>query len=294
MAVKPHADIDVDRTLVSRLLLEQHPDLAGRPLRVENAGWDNTIFRLGRDLAVRMPRREAAAHLIEHEQRWLPRLADVLDVRVPTPVRVGAPSDAFPWSWSVVPWLEGEAVSSTSRAHRRSIAHELATFFLQLHRPAPSDAPPNPVRGVPLAHRHDTVSERLRWHGFHRADELQALWSHALAAAPFTGPPVWLHGDPHPANLLVADGALSGVIDFGDLTAGDPATDLAAAWLVFDDAGRELFRRSIEDGRTIDAATWLRARGWAIAIGTALVAASDDDPVFAAIGRNTLDAVLDG
>ncbi|MGG7465104.1 aminoglycoside phosphotransferase family protein [Plantibacter sp. YIM 135347] len=296
MAEKPKADIATDLALVRRLLEAQHPDLAMLPLELVNAGWDNEIFRLGRDLAVRIPRREAAAHLIEHEQQWLPVLAGNLTTAVPVPYRIGVPSDAFPWPWSVVPWLSGRPASAASRAERRWIAEDLATFFLQLHRPASPDAPANPVRGVPLVHRRADVVARLDElanNSIHRRAELRALWDRAVNAAPYRDEPLWLHGDPHPANLLVSESRLSAVIDFGDLTAGDPATDLAAAWLVFDAEGRAIFRGAIEAGRTVDAATWLRARGWALVIGTALAISSDGDAVFAAMGRNTLDAVLD-
>ncbi|MGB3593935.1 MAG: phosphotransferase, partial [Ornithinimicrobium sp.] len=158
-------------------------------------------------------------------------------------------------------------------------------------RPAPADAPANRFRGVPLADRHvgvmarieGTLAERLR-------PRAHAVWAQAMATAPYRGEPVWLHGDLHPANLLVDRGSLAAVIDWGDLTAGDPATDLSVAWMMFADAEREIFRSAAGD---CDDATWVRARGNALAHALACLSSSSDDAVIAALGSRTLDLVLD-
>ncbi len=306
----PAADIHVDESLVRALLQEQHPDLGGE-LRLSLNGWDNAIFRLGEHLAVRVPRRTAAAHLVAHEQRWLPELAPSLPVAVPAPVRIGVPSGRFPWPWSVVRWIEGVDAADVSASERTPLAVPLARFIVALHVPAPGtadgllhpDVPLNPVRGVPLHSRDRAVRERL-WELRRLWDvtALTGLWEEALAAPRWQGPPIWLHGDPHPGNLVLSAEPgrpveLAGVLDFGDLTAGDPATDLATAWLSFTPEARAVFRAVVADGSHpdaggVDAATWLRARGWALAIGTALVTASDDDPRMHALGTHALAQLL--
>jgi aminoglycoside phosphotransferase (APT) family kinase protein len=157
----PAAEVDIDEALVRSLLLEQHPDLADRELRTVTNGWDNVILRLGDDLAVRMPRRQAAAKLIEHEQRWLPEIAERVSTAVSAPVRIGRPGSGFPWNWTVARWIEGDRAADASHASLRRIATALAEFVRQLHTLAPTDAPFNPVRGIPLAVRSDAVDERL-------------------------------------------------------------------------------------------------------------------------------------
>ncbi|MDN4612963.1 aminoglycoside phosphotransferase family protein [Leifsonia sp. F6_8S_P_1B] len=289
----PEADIAADEPLVARLIAEQHPDLAA-PLRLVSDGWDNRVFRLGDDLAVRIPRREAAAHLVEHEQRALPAIAARVGVPVPAPVRVGVPSATFPWAWSILPWFEGVDGAAVDGAARRGIADELAAFVGRLHVPAPADAPHNPVRGVPLITRDAAVQERLdRLSTRLDVAPLRAAWAEALAAPPWDGPALWLHGDLHPGNLLLSSsGGLAAVLDFGDVTAGDPATDLATAWLTFDEEGREAFRAAMPQPPCADAdqwaATWTRARGWAVTMGSALAAHSDDNPRMASLGRHAL------
>lgn len=289
----PEADIASDAELVAQLIDAQHPDLTG-PLTLVSDGWDNLIYRLGTDLAVRIPRREAAAHLIEHEQQVLPAFAARVDVAIPAPVRVGRPSEAFPWAWSIVRWFDGVDGADATAEERASIARPLAAFVAALHEPAAGDVPANPVRGVPLAVRDAVVQERLR-HLSERMEvaDLAEAWRDALDAPEWSGAPVWLHGDLHPGNLLLTDdrSGLAAVIDFGDVTAGDPATDLAMAWLTFGPDARAEFRAEFDrraHPETVDAAVWRRARGWAVIMGTALAAHSDDNPRMAALAKHTL------
>jgi aminoglycoside phosphotransferase (APT) family kinase protein len=293
MARMPAAEVDVDERLVRHLLGDQHPDLAGLPLRLVANGWDNVMWRLGDELAVRVPRRGAAAALVEHEQRWLPGLAAHLPVPVPVPVRAGRPTAEYPWPWSVVPWLAGSSAARLPAAGRAATAEQLAGFVRALHRPAPPDAPHNPVRGVPLVTRDAAVRERLTTGAVPYAGEVAALWEELSSTPVWAGPPLWLHGDLHPANLILDDeGRLAAVVDFGDLTAGDPATDLATAWLTFDAPGRRRFVAALAERYDDD--TWRRARGWAVSMSTAMLAHSDDAPVLAAVGREALRHVLDG
>jgi aminoglycoside phosphotransferase (APT) family kinase protein len=295
----PAAEVEVSAALVRRLLEEQHPDLAHLPLETLANGWDNVMIRLGDDLVVRMPRREAAAGILRNEQRWLPTLAPRLPLPIPAPARIGEPGPGYPWPWSIVPFLPGSPASDTPPSDFREAAAALGGFFGALHVPAAPDAPANPVRGVPLAQRAATVAENLRI-AASEVDHAAVLriWEAALAAPAWDRPPVWLHGDPHPANILVDHGRLSAVIDFGDITAGDPATDLAAAWMLLpvdcDDVFRKAYREAggVRGPAATDDALWLRARGWALHFALVFLAHSADNPQLHAVGGRTLAAVL--
>ncbi|MCC9198081.1 aminoglycoside phosphotransferase family protein [Arthrobacter sp. zg-Y820] len=293
MANHPPAEIFVDESLVRRLLQEQHPHLADRPLRPVANGWDNYIFRLGTDYAVRLPRRLSAAALTANEQVWLPALTADLTVATSAPLYAGSPSEAFPWPWNVTRWFPGTAVSLQPRDRNVALAAPLAGFLNAFHRPAPPDFPRNPVRGVPLASRNDAVRGRLDSGMVPHAARIRELWEASLELPVWPGPALWIHGDLHPANLVgAADGTLQAVIDFGDLTAGDPATDLAAAWLVFDRTGRNEFRKSLGTQYDADPHVWGRAQGWAVCMASSLLANSDDHPGMYLLGSETLMEIL--
>jgi aminoglycoside phosphotransferase (APT) family kinase protein len=289
IGTKPTADIIVDPALVQALLQEQHPDLAHLlPVKVAE-GWDNVLFRVGDELAVRLPRRAASATLIEHEQRWLPQLSLRLPVPVPVPVRVGVPGPLFSWSWSVVPWLPGQSLLHAVSPDPVPAGAVLEGFLRALHQPAPADAPGNPWRGVPLEARTAALHTHLQQlDGVVDRTAVLSLWGRALSAPLWPGPPLWLHGDLHPGNLLVSDGRLSGVIDFGDLTSGDPATDLSILWML-PRSIRSRFEAWV--GEAPDALR-MRARGWALALGLAYLAQSHDDAAMAALGQSTIDTAL--
>ena len=232
---KPAAEVTISHDLIHTMLKEFVPELADQPLTLHGEGWDNEIHRLGDDHAVRLPRREAAATLIEHEQRWLPELAEVLPLPIPTPTYSGRPAFGFPWAWSIVPWLPGIPLAHTPRPEIERLMDELSGFLNALHTPAPEDAPENPHRGGLLSDRSDLVHERIDQIADIDAGAVHTLWEELVDT------PVW-GGDSDvapwrsctPLNLLVRGGRLSAVIDFGDITAGDPATDLSVAWMVFD------------------------------------------------------------
>ena len=294
ITTKPSAEVRIDASLVRVLLQEQHDDLSHLALKDLGEGWDNHLFRLGDDLVVRLPRRAVSAPLIEHEQRWLPQLAPGLPMPVPVPVRIGRPGCGFPWSWSVVPWLPGETALLTPPQDAAPAAVALGDFVRALHQPAPNDAPRNPCRGVPLADRSKMLREHLRQvGGVVDSTAVLRLWDRFLSTPAWPEPPVWIHGDLHPGNLLVRDGRLSAVIDFGDVTAGDPATDLSVAWMLLPVSARLIVRASArEENRSLDDDTWMRARGWALALGLAYLANSQDDEPMRALGRTTIDAAL--
>lgn len=290
---KPAADIDIDEALVRSLLREQHPDLADLPLQSMDSGWDNAMFRLGDALAVRLPRRAATTKLIEHEQRWLPQLAPLLPIPVPAPLRTGQPADNYPARWSIVPWLKGRNADLCEP--RADQAERLAAFLCALHRPAPADAPFNPWRGVPLRERAEQIAERIRrleQHSTLLSNDVVRIYHEAMSA-PVDVAPTWLHGDLHGGNLLVEDGVISGVIDWGDMTSGDRATDLATLWMNF--ADRKARENAMRACNGVSDATWLRARGWAVFFGITLgTSGLAGDTRHALMARRTLERVVAG
>ncbi|WP_418001851.1 aminoglycoside phosphotransferase family protein [Mycobacterium sp. PDNC021] len=254
-------ELPSETDLVRALLRDQHPDLADFELREVNGGWDNQMWRLGEKLAVRLPRTERAAALLEIERRWLPALAGRLSLPTPTPVRIGRPSRLFQHTWTIARWVEGTPADQAP-IRRIEAAETLAKFLGALHHHAPADAPTNSGRGIPLAEFEDETDEWFDVIADHPdAGSARKIWDKAVAAPTWTGPPLWLHGDLHPANTVVADGMLTGVIDFGEMCAGDPATDLAAAWTLLPANTATRFFRAY--GRA-DEATVTRARGWAV------------------------------
>jgi len=289
------ADIEVTADLVRALLKQQHPDFADLPIGNATEGWDNYLFRLGDDLAVRLPRREMTAPMLEREQRWLPQLAAALPLPVPAPVRRGAPAPEFPWPWSIVPWLPGQSAAVVQPADWEEAATTIGAFVRALHAPAPADAPLNRWRSVPLADRAGRFREHLDALDC-RVDRERALdaWDYVLAAGPWGGPALWIHGDLHPGNILIDHGRVSAVVDFGDLTAGDPATDLALVWMWFPAHARRQAMQAIDGtAARYGAATWIRARGWALAIGVAMMALDPGHSRVTAIMEQTVVGILD-
>jgi aminoglycoside phosphotransferase (APT) family kinase protein len=291
----PAAEIDVSLGLVRSLLADQQPDLAHLSLEVLANGWDNLMCRLGPELVIRLPRRALAANLLVHEQQWLPLLAPRLPLPIPAPVRLGRPAAGYPWSWSIVPFLPGQVAARQPPAEPRDAAVSLGRFLGALHIPAPPEAPVNTVRGVPLADRSEAVAARLsRLEDVLDCAAALGVWEAAIAVPPWTNEPAWLHGDLHPANILVSQGRISAVIDFGDITSGDPATDLSVAWMLLPAGCHDLFREAYSgtNGSAISENTWIRAKGWALSLSLAILASSADNQLMAEIGHRTADAVL--
>jgi aminoglycoside phosphotransferase (APT) family kinase protein len=253
-------DVEIDQQLVRSLLEDQHPDLAGLRIRAVGGGWDNMMWRLGEDLAVRLPRLSRAAALLRSEQRWLPGLASNLPLPVPTPVRVGEPSARFRQTWTVMRWVPG-VPADHEPISRPDAAERLAAFLRALHRAAPHEAPANPTHGGALSTHANGIDGWLAVLAGERAGAARRMWDDAVAAPVWDRAPLWIHGDLHPANVVVADGTLSSVIDFGELCAGDPAADLAAAWVLLP-AGTAL--RFLDAYGGADDAMIRRARGWAV------------------------------
>jgi aminoglycoside phosphotransferase (APT) family kinase protein len=259
---------EITAGLIRDLLRDQHPDLSDLPIRLGARGWDNQLWRLGDDLAVRLPwATESADELLRKEYAWLPTLAPRLPLPIPVPQRLGEPSARFRRPWLITSWIPGTPadLSPITRAAHSAVA--LADFLTALHQAAPPDAPAGRDRGGPLADRTEQFS-----HGLTLATQrglvadpeaVRAVWDSAVTAPPWTGPAVWLHADLHPANVLTTEGTLTGIVDFGDLCAGDPAYDLSAAWLLLPVDAIGQFHATY--GSSLSTATVQRARGWAAA-----------------------------
>jgi aminoglycoside phosphotransferase (APT) family kinase protein len=292
------SEIEITADLVRDLLQEQHPDLAGLAVREVEGGWSNQQWRLGEELAVRMPRTEQAPDFQRRERRWLPVLAPRLPLPIPVPVRIGEPSARFPKLWTVMTWVPGEPLDCVSISRGEHAADTLAGFLSALHAAAPADAPPPSDRG-----EHPKECADGFEHFFQAvapadiADEVRAVWEDAVAAPEWQGPPVWVHGDLHPANVVVSDGTLSGVIDFGALFAGDPAWDLAAAWVLLPAGMAARFFDAYADA---DEAAIRRARGLAALKSLFLMLMGQNGdrglpggkPMWGPAGRAALDRVL--
>lgn len=260
---KMHPDeVETDVSLVRHLLTAQFPRWADLPLTpVPSAGTDNALYRLGREMVVRLPRIGWALDQIDAERRWLPRLAPHLPLAIPEPLAQGQPGAGYPWPWAVYRWLAGENLDADRLTNARQAAIDLARFITALQGIDVAGGPPAGTRGQPLALRDaDTRAAIAALSGMFDADALTAAWEDALRAPQWTRPPVWYHGDMLPGNLLFLRGSLHAVIDFGALGVGDPACDLMVAWNLFSGASRDVFRTAL----AVDDATWARGRGWAL------------------------------
>lgn len=282
----PQAEIRVDAATVRYLLKAECPQFADQPIRLVDEGWDNFTFLVGARHAVRLPRRTLAVQLLVNEQRCLPLLAPRLSVEVPVPVHVGKPSDLFPWPWSVVRWIEG--LTAENHAFHDDDIALLAETLRQLHQPAPDDAPINSHRGVPIATKRPVFDQRVDRLVRPKIDvaQLAAVWREACAA-PAADKRVWLHGDLHPRNVIVRNGSLVGLIDWGDLSGGDAATDLDCAWLLNLSAPH---RRELLAAYGADEALVCRAKGWAILVGLALL--ESGEPRHTPLGLAALERVI--
>ena len=257
--------VDINVSLVARLIAQQFPEWAHLPIRpVAHSGWDNRTFHLGSDMTVRLPSHAAYAAQVDKEQRWLPILAPLLPVAIPMPLARGEPSEEYPWAWSVYRWIDGENAVIQPIPDPNALAHQLAAFLTALqHIPAgggPDPGPHNFYRGGSVRiydFETRTALETLR--GQMDTEAARMIWETAVKTV-YQGSPVWIHGDVHPTNLLVRNGQLGAVIDFGCLGIGDPACDLVMAWTFFSEESRQGFRSAL----ALDDSTWARARGWAL------------------------------
>jgi aminoglycoside phosphotransferase (APT) family kinase protein len=289
----PDGRAGIDAALVRRLISAQFPQWDGLDVTpVERDGWDNRTYRLGDDKTVRLPTAAGYVPAVAKENEWLPRLAPGLPVAVPAVLGAGVPGAGYPYPWSVRGWLPGET-ADRARIDPVRFAGDVADFLMALQR---CDATGGPVagehswyRGAPPAY-YDDETRRCLEQLDGRIDTARAakVWDAALAAE-YRDTPVWFHGDVAAGNLLVRDGRLTAVIDFGTSGVGDPACDLVIAWTLFSGESREEFRRAIGQ----DDGTWARARGWVLwkaLLG--LTGSIDTDAGLAGLNRRVIDAVL--
>lgn len=257
--------LTINTALVQRLIATQFPQWATllvKPVAV--GGWDNRTFHLGEDMLVRLPSAACYAAKVEKEQKWLPRLAPFLPLPIPEPLAMGRPGEEYLWQWSIYRWIEGETAAASPILEMCEFASTLAHFLTALQHIDPREGPPagahNFYRGGSLS-IYDRETRRAIAILKDKIDGHAAtlVWEEALATS-WQRAPVWVHGDISPGNLLVRDGKLSAVIDFGGLAVGDPACDLAIAWTFFRDKSREVFRKTL----ALDARTWARGKAWAL------------------------------
>lgn len=285
-------EVEIDASLVKQLLAAQFPQWAELPLkRVKSSGTDNAIFRLGEDMAVRMPRIEWATGQAEMEQLWLPRLAPHLPLAIPAPLAIGVPAEGYPWQWAVYRWFKGEDAIIGRIDDLGQAATVMAQFVAAMQQIDLADVtPPASSRGMSLAPRDTGVRKAIaELQGIIDQGTATLAWEAALKAPEWQGPAVWIHGDLHAGNLLIEQGRISTVIDFGCMGLGDPAWDMLFAWSILTAETREIFRVALQP----DDATWARGRGYALSMGLfALPYYKDTNPVFAGVARRIIDEVL--
>ncbi|MCH9634684.1 MAG: hypothetical protein S4CHLAM7_14380 [Chlamydiae bacterium] len=255
----------IDVSLVHHLIASQFPDWRDLPVEpVAMSGWDNRTFHLGKEMLVRLPSAADYELQVEKEHKWLPKLAPALPVSIPVPLAIGKPEHGYPWKWSIYRWLEGETVASTPVSDLVAFATDLSSFLNALHRidttGGPSPGLHSFYRGGSLA-TYDADMQRAIHSLKGKVDSSLAtdIWERALSTS-WKKPPVWVHGDISAGNLLVQKGKLGGVIDFGQLSIGDPACDLAINWTLLQGESRTAF----QNGLSLDKDTWARARGWTL------------------------------
>jgi aminoglycoside phosphotransferase (APT) family kinase protein len=294
--VQMHADeVAIDAPLVQRLVRGQFPEWADLPLaRVAESGTDNVTFRLGEELAVRLPRLSGSTTRQDKELRWLPRLEGSLPLPIPAVRGVGRPAEGYPFAWAVYGWLPGETATPERIGDLQQLSADLAGLIGALQSLDATDGPPpgqhNAYRGVPLALRDEATRAAIATLGATADPSLLGTWEAALGEPDWEHAPVWIHGDLDARNLLAARGRLCAVIDFGCLGVGDPACDVMVAWKLLDARTREDFRARLD----VDDATWARARGWVLS--QAVMALSyytlDTNPILVGEATRWLEQVL--
>lgn len=255
----------IDAGLVRELLAEQFPHWAGLPVRAVTAGGnDHRMFRLGDELSVRLPSAPGYVPQVEKEQTWLPQLAAAVPLPIPHVHGRGRPSPRFAAPWSVYGWMPGTPAAQASIDDLERFAADLAAFLVALRTADPAGGPGpgthSAHRGGPVGHWDQEVRDMLdRVSGRERV-LAEGIWRDAVAADAEAGPARWLHGDVAAANLLVRDGRLAAVVDFGCAAVGDPACDTVPVWTFLSGSAAAVFRRDL----ALDDATWARGRGWAL------------------------------
>lgn len=291
---EPAADVEIGESLIRGLLAVQHPDLAHMALRLVANGWDNVMYRLGDELALRLPRRAMAAPLLSIEHTWLPQIAPTLPLPVPACLRMGEPQGDYPFRWMVVPWLEGEPADMQKLAPGQGAV--LGRFLKALHQPAPEGAPYNPYRSAPLSSREqrfgDLIAQFSTGPYAPLIGELAPLWPPAMTA-PVDVNLTWIHSDLHPRNVLVQDGAFSAVIDWGDMCRGDRAIDFVSLYTLM--PNRAQADACLAAYGPVSEQTLVRARGWTLGYTLMLLQSGlSNAPHMKPIAERTLQRLREG
>ena len=288
--LKMHDDeIDINVALVKRLLAEQFPHLAERSITVvRSTGTVNAICRLGQELYARLPRRQEWAGSIDNEWTWLPELAAHISLLIPKPLAKGSPTSWYPCPWAIYEWIEGLQYEANLISDERQVAHDLANLILEL-RGVPTQGAPRGGRS-PLIELDSMTRDAIEAsRGAIDGEAVAAVWAHSLGLPPWNGQPVWIHGDLLKSNLLVRDGRLYAVLDFGGAGIGDPAMDVIPAWTILTGAGRETFRQALD----VDEDTWGRARGYALNQAVMIIPYyPKTNPEFATMAKRTVQEIL--
>lgn len=278
----PPADIQIDLPFVKKLIDSQFPELSHLKIKFLDAGWDNENYRLGEKYIIRIPRRTVGAELILSEINWLPKIKDQLPIDVPAPLFVGQPDATYPWQWSIVPWYDGQAAAEQLPDETEAI--RLAVFLKKLHGIEFENAPINETRGDLTVRAADISKriERLKIKTNLITDKIERFWRRALKNK-FKGNPHLLHGDLHSRNIIIDHGKIAAVIDWGDITSGDPATDLCSLWMLFknNEIRNEALKIYGASERLIE-----QSIGWAIFFGVIFLDTGlGNNPLHEKIGR---------
>ncbi len=255
--------MEINTEVAKKLIAEQFPKWADLPITsVSHSGWDNRTFHLGANMIIRLPSDGKYAPQILKECLWLPKLARQLSFKIPAPVGLGYPSEIYPWHWSINAWIEGESLNQNPDVNLNQLANDLGQFLLEFEAAdangGPAAGPHNFYRGASLSDYDHEMQEALpKIKDKKQAEIATKLWQDAMSSE-WEKMPVWVHGDIATGNLLIKDGGLEAVIDFGQLAIGDPACDLVIAWNFFDAESRAIFKQKMN----LDKNTWIRAMGW--------------------------------
>lgn len=284
------SEIATTETLVRSLVGQQFPEFSHLPVeRFASAGTDNAMYRLGNDLAVRLPRVGWAVDMVTKEQRWVPVLASQLSLRVPLPIAHGSPCREFPHPWSIVEWLPGEIATLDRLADPVHAAETLGRFVNRLQQ-IEATAGPTHVRGGPVRNDDEAVRRAIAGlNGELDSTALERAWERVLEVPDYSGLPRWSHGDLGPLNLLAHEGCLTSVIDWGTCGVGDTSVDARVAWNLFDQNGREAYRTVAG----FDDESWERGKGWILTGVTGVVHYRDSNPALVQTLINGIQAVLD-
>ena len=283
-------EVPITTDLARHLIDSQFPSWRALPIEsIGTPGTVNVVYRLGDSLAIRMPRTGADARGLRDELKWLPRLAPLLPLRIPSPVATGHPDDRYPLPWAVYDWIPGRTWSLEHPPDEYEAASRLAAFVQAMRGIATAGAPRS-TRDTPLPRRDAHARRAIAAIDEFDQMALHQAWERCLAAPAWEGPGVWTHADLLPPNLLVCDGALTAVLDFGHPGVGDPALDLAPAWTVFGASGRARFQAVLggEDG------LWARAAGYALFQALLIIPYyRESHPAFTATAVRTVHEILE-